>query len=69
MVGKRIKTYLSDHGIMQKFLVEKAGIPSAVLTQILSGNRKIEVSEYSRMCIALNVDFETFLTDDDSEET
>ena len=64
MVGKRIKTYLSEHGIMQKFLVEKADIPSSVLTQILSGNRKIEVLEYCRICKALNVDFETFLTDE-----
>ena len=64
MVGQRIKTYLSENGIMQKFLVEKADIPSSVLTQILSGNRKIEVSEYYRICKALKVDFEKFLVDE-----
>lgn len=64
MVGKRIKAYLAEHGIMQKFLVEKADIPSSSLTQMLSGNRKIEVTEYYRICKALKVDFETFLSDD-----
>lgn len=67
MVGQRIKAYLAEHGIKQAFLVEKADIPSSALTQMLSGNRKIEVMEYYRICKALNVDLMTFLTDDESE--
>jgi Helix-turn-helix. len=66
MVGQRIKAYLAEHGIKQAFLVEKTDIPSSALTQMLSGNRKIEVMEYYRICKALKVDVNMFLSDDET---
>ena len=67
MVGKRIKAYLDDHGIKYTFLSEKASISGPILTAILSGNRKIELMEYVRMCNALQVDFMTFIADGETE--
>mgnify|MGYP002525572197 CR=1 FL=1 len=67
MVGQRIKAYLEENGIKQVFLVEKTGIPAPVLTQMLSGSRKIEVMEYYRICTALKVDLMTFIADGESE--
>ena len=67
MVGQRIKAYLDDHGIRYTFLSEKASIPGPILTAILSGNRKIEIMEYVRICNALQVDFTTFIADGDAE--
>lgn len=67
MVGQRIKAYLDNHGIKYSFLSEKASIPGPILTSILSGNRKIEIMEYVRICNALQVDFLTFIADGESE--
>lgn len=67
MVGQRIKSYLEDNGIKQAFICEKTGIPSMIMSNILSGQRKIEVMEYFRICQALKVDMMTFISDGDSE--
>lgn len=67
MVGQRIKAYLEENGIKKNFIAEKASIPSAVFTAILSGTRKIEVMEYYRICTALKVDLLTFIADGEAE--
>lgn len=63
MVGPRIKAYLNEHGIKQSFLTEKTGISNPILSAMLSGSRKIEVTEYYKICVALKVDMLTFLED------
>lgn len=65
MVGQKIKSYLADHGIKQSFLSEKTEIPRPILLSMLSGTRKIEIMEYVRICRALNVDFMTFVADEE----
>ena len=67
MVGQRIKAYLEDNGIKQVFLSDKTGIPSMVLSNMFSGQRKIEVMEYYKICQALKVDLLTFLVDGEAE--
>ena len=67
MVGQRIKAYLTENGIKQTFLSDNTDIPNPILSAMLSGQRKIEVMEYYRICLALKVDFLTFLTDGESE--
>ena len=67
MVGQRIKSYLEDHGIKQTFLSEKTQIPTTILSSLLSGQRKIEVMEYYRICRALGVDLLTFIADGETE--
>ena len=63
MVGQRIKAYLKENGIMQSFLSEKIGLPDDIVSKMLAGTRKIEVTEYYQICQALKVPFETFLSD------
>lgn len=60
MVGTRIKQYLTDNGIKQSFLVRKTGLSAGVISDMLAGIRRIEVSEYFNICDALNVPLETF---------
>lgn len=67
MVGQRIKAYLTENGIKQIFLIEKTGIPQQIMSKILSGERKIEVMEYYKICTALKVDMMLFISDGDSE--
>ena len=64
MVGQRIKAYLEANGIKQSFLSEKTGIPSSILSMMLSGQRKIMVTEYYDICQALKVDMNYFMTGD-----
>lgn len=63
MVGQRIKTYLTENGIKQSFLADKTEIPQTVLSLMLNGSRRIEVTQYYKICLALNVDMKKFLED------
>ena len=65
MVGQRIKSYLVENGIKQTFLSEKTGIPNPILSVMLSGGRKINITEYYQICKALKVDMQTFVSDED----
>lgn len=58
--GRNIKIYLDRHGIKQKFLSEKTGIPENTLSAMLNENRRIEVNEYIGICKALDVSLNTF---------
>lgn len=62
MVGQRIKAYLADNGIKQSFLSEKTDIPAPILSAILSGDRRIEIMEYYKICTALKVDMNMFVS-------
>lgn len=59
-VGLRIKKYLKDNGIQQSFLCTRTNIPNNTLSYMLSGKRKIEVSEYFLICDALKVPYDYF---------
>ena len=63
MVGQRIKAYLEENGIKQSFLSEKTGIPGPVLSLMLSGQRKIAVTEYYEICQALKIDMNYFMSE------
>lgn len=65
MIAKRIKKYLDDNGIKQNFLAQKTGMTDCVISDIFNRGRKIEVSEYYRICKALNVPFELFIEGDE----
>lgn len=63
MVGARIKEFLRARGIKQNFLVEKTGLSAVTISDIVNSNRKIEVTEYVRICTALDVPLDTFVKD------
>lgn len=65
MIGSLIKEYLSNNGIKQAFLVEKTGLSASQVSDICIHDRRIDVIEYYRICKALNVPLEFFLSEAD----
>ena len=60
-VGERIGVYVREHGIMNKFLAEKAEVTDQKMSLILNGKQEIGVIEYYKVCNALNVPMEQFI--------
>ena len=60
MVGKEIKAYLEEHGIMQTWLAKKIGMPASILSSRLSGKSSLAADELYAIANALNVPIETF---------
>ena len=58
----KLKRYIEQSGIKQKFISEKTGIPEPRLSLILNGKRKCEVGEYASICNILGVEFQYFVT-------
>lgn len=56
VVGALVKQYMKENGIKQSHVAEKIGMSPQVLGQILNENRKIEVTEYCDLCMAIGVD-------------
>lgn len=64
MVGARIKEYLRSHGIKQTFLGEKIGVNGVRMAQIING-KTINCVTYYKICKALDVPYEYFLSGED----
>ena len=56
MLGSTLKTYMKKRGINQTYVASVTKIPPQVLGQILNENRKLEASEYFKICSAVNAD-------------
>ena len=56
MLGSTLKTYMTKRGIKQTYVASVTKIPPQVLGQILNENRKLEASEYFKICSAVNAD-------------
>ena len=56
MLGSTLKTYMKKRGIKQTAVASVTKIPPQVLGQILNENRKLEASEYFKICSAVNAD-------------
>ena len=63
MVGAKIKEYLQEHGITQKFVAEKVGLTSSQMSDICAKGRNIDCVTYYKICRVLNVPLEEFLKD------
>lgn len=61
-VGIKIYEYLTNKGISQTFLVKNANIDRSKLSLALNGKRKLTFDEYERICGALCVGVDKFLT-------
>lgn len=66
-VGERIKAYLSEQGLKQNKIAEKAGISNDKFNLSMNGKRKIPLDEYAKICNVLGVPAGTFL-DGSSQE-
>lgn len=62
MVRETIAKYLEDNGIKQNYLATKINMSPVTLNTILNGKRKIDIEEYAKICDALNVIYDLFLT-------
>ena len=60
-VGERIKAYLSEQGLKQNKVAEKAGISNDKFNLSMNGKRKIPLDEYAKICNVLGVPADTFL--------
>ncbi len=60
-VGQKIKIYLSEIGMSQKFLAYKSGIAEPKLNLALNGHRRMTFEEYQIICFVLNVGVDKFL--------
>ncbi len=65
MLGQRIKKYLTENGIKQTFLADKTGFTNSIISDMLNGTRKIETTEYFKICKALDVPFDFFYEDEE----
>ena len=68
MVGKKIKEYLAEKGIKQTFLAKETGLSDSAISDICNNDRRIECTEYYKICKALNVPLEHFLADIEEED-
>lgn len=63
MVGKKIKEYLAEKGIKQTFLAKETGLSDSAISDICNNDRRIECTEYYKICKALNVSMDYFMED------
>jgi transcriptional regulator with XRE-family HTH domain len=61
-LAQSINSYLVDQGIKKKYIAEKAKISENALNLALNGKRRLLADEYVKICIALNVPFDKFVT-------
>ena len=61
-VGEKIRLYLVKNKISQYWLSEECQIALPKLNASLHNKRKITIEEYCKICKALNVDVNTFVS-------
>ena len=60
-VGIKIKKYLTNNGISQRYISRKTGIDPTKLNLSLNGIRRMTFDEYELICGALGVGTDMFL--------
>lgn len=60
-VYEKIKKYMDDNGIKQKYISDNSNIPENTLSMILNGKRKLYADEMVEIFKALGVDANTIL--------
>jgi transcriptional regulator with XRE-family HTH domain len=61
-VGSRIRGYLVENGIKQKYVAKMSGISESKLNLALNEKRHLKFEEYEVICWVLNVGVDEFLT-------
>lgn len=60
-VSSKIKLYLNDKGIKQKYLAEQVGINENHLSMILNNKATLDMDLYLKIIRVLKVDANTFI--------
>lgn len=63
MIGARIKAYVKEKGIKQTYIAKAADMSDCTLSDIFNKGRKIEITEYVKICKALGVPLDYFVKD------
>ncbi len=61
LVYEKVRLYLKDHGIQQRFVAEKCNISQSTFNAMLNGKRKMYAEDLRQICYALNVSPEVFI--------
>lgn len=61
VIGKKIKIYLENKGIKQKFVADKTGLSESAMSDICNEKRKVDAVEYYLICKALQLPLDYFL--------
>lgn len=61
-LGAAIKKYIIDHGLKQKNIAEKSGFSVQTFNAIMNGQRKLEATEYFKVCSVLGVGLDYFVS-------
>lgn len=59
-LGAAIKMYIIEHGLKQKIIAEKSGLSVQTFNAVMNGQRKLEATEYFKVCDALGVGLDYF---------
>lgn len=57
----RLKQFIEERGLIQKFVAQKTGIEEVALSNILNGRQKCSLENYVKLCIFFNVPFDSFI--------
>ena len=60
-LGAAIKNYITEHGLKQKTIAEKSGFTVQTFNAVMNGQRKLEATEYFKVCDALGVSLDYFV--------
>lgn len=63
MVYEKMRSYLQSMGVSVSDLAAQSGLTVSVLNDILNGKSEIGLIEYYRICSALNVPYEYFVSE------
>ncbi len=66
----KLKQYIEERGLIQKFVAQKTGIEEVALSNILNGRQRCSLENYVKLCKFFNVSFELFIdTADGAQQT
>ena len=60
-VYEKVRAYIEQHGLKQKFVAERAGISNTTFNAIMNGKRTMYAEDLKAVCLALNVSPELFI--------
>ena len=66
MVAQNLKAYIVDNGIKQRTIAAKAGLTEQILSDILTGRRRLLADEFVNICSALNKPPEYFISSEEA---
>ena len=63
MVAEKINAYITEKGIKQSYVAEKAGISLQEMNDYMKGRRRLRADTFFKICRALNESSEIFAPD------